>query len=101
MKCVIGYVIILCAGAIARCARLKYKNGGLTMMLFTNSYENHNRVYLRLSLASVEVSKRYSNHIRRCRANKITRLILIGWQAYRGDQLHRKIALYNPEIKSK
>ena len=65
MECVIGYIKILCTGTAARCARLKLKNYGLTMMLFTNSYENHSRVYSRPYLTSVEVSKRYSNHIRR------------------------------------
>ena len=25
----------------------------------------------------------------------------IGWQAYRGDQIYRKKALHNPEVKSK
>ena len=65
MQCVIGYIKILCAGTAARNARIKFKNCGLTMMLFTNSYENHSRVYARPYLTSVEVLKRYSNHIRR------------------------------------
>ena len=55
----------MCAGAAARSARLKYKYCGLTMMLFTNSYKNNSRKYSRPSLTSVEVSKRYSNHIRK------------------------------------
>ena len=61
----IGYVLMLCAGIVVRDARLKYENCGLTMMLFTNCYENHNKVFSRPSLTSVEVSKRYSNQIRR------------------------------------
>ena len=65
MEYVIGYVKMLCAGTAVRSARLKFKNCDLTMMLFTNSYENHSRVYFRPYLTSVEVSKRYSNHIRR------------------------------------
>ena len=65
MECVIGYIKILCAGTAARCVRLKLKNCGLTMMLFTDSCEDHSRVYPRPYLTSVEVSKRYSNHIRR------------------------------------
>ena len=64
MECVIGYIKILCVVTDARGARLKLKNCGLTMMLFTNSYENHSRVYSRPYLTSVEVSKRCSNHIR-------------------------------------
>ena len=63
MECVIGYIKILCAGTAARCARLKLKNCGLTMMLFTNSCENHSRIYSRPYLTSLEVSKRYSNYI--------------------------------------
>ena len=63
MECVISYIKILCAGTAAPCARIKYKNCGLTMMLFTNSYENHSRVYSRPYLTSVEVSNCYSNHI--------------------------------------
>ena len=65
MECVIGYIEILCAGASVRRARIKLKNCGLIMMLFTNSCENHSRVYSRPYLTSVEVSKRYSNHFRR------------------------------------
>ena len=52
-------------GYCTRGARLKYKNWNLTMMLSTNSFENHSRVYSRLYLTFVEVSKGYSNHIRR------------------------------------
>ena len=62
MECVIGYIRIFCAGTAARGARLKLKNCGLTMMLFTHSYKNHSRVYSRPYLTSVEVSKHYSNH---------------------------------------
>ena len=65
MECVISYIKILCAGTAARCVRLKVKNCGLTMMLFSNSCENHSRVYSRPYLTSVEVSKHNSNHIRR------------------------------------
>ena len=65
MECVISYIKILCAGAAERRVRIKLKNCGLTIMLFTNSYENHSRVYSRPYLTSVEVSKRYSNHFRR------------------------------------
>ena len=65
MECVIGYIKMLCADTAASGARIKLKNCGLTMMLFTNSYENHSRVYSRPYLTSVEVLKRYSNHIRR------------------------------------
>ena len=75
MERVIGYVIMLCTGTAVRGARLKYKNCSLTMMLFTNCYENHSRVYSRPFLTSVKVSKRYSNHIRRYRANTILRYI--------------------------
>ena len=46
MECVIGYIKILCAGAVQRRASIKLKNCDLTMMLFTNSYENYSRVYL-------------------------------------------------------
>ena len=56
---------MLCAGTAVSGARLKLKNCGLTMKLFINSYENQSRVYSRPYLTSVEVSKRYSNHIRR------------------------------------
>ena len=65
MECVIGYIKIFCAGASERRVRIKLKNCGLTMMLFTNSYENHSRVYSRPYLTSVEVLKQYSNHFRR------------------------------------
>ena len=61
----IGYIIMLCAGIAARSARLKYNKCGLTMMLFTNGYENHSSVCSRSFLTSVVVSKRYSNYIRR------------------------------------
>ena len=71
MECVISYIIILCAGIAARDARVKYRNCGLTMMLSTNPYKNHSRVFSRSSLTSVKVSKRYGIHIRRCGANKI------------------------------
>ena len=43
------------------------------MMLFTNLYQNHSRVFSRPVLTSVEVSKSYSDHIRRYWANKIFR----------------------------
>ena len=56
---------ILCAGTAARSARLKLKNCGLTMILSTNRYKNHSRVFSRLFLTPVKVSKRYSIHIRR------------------------------------
>ena len=56
---------MFCAGNAARGARLKVKNCGLTMILSTNRYKNHSRVFCRSSLTSVEVSKRYSIHIRR------------------------------------
>ena len=65
MECVIGYIKTLCAGIAARGTRIKFKNCGLTKMLLTNSYENHSRVYARHYLTSVEVLKRYNNHIRR------------------------------------
>ena len=65
MECVIGYIKILCAGTAARSVRLKFKKCSLTMMLFTGHYKNHSRGYSRPSLTSVEVSKRYRNHIRR------------------------------------
>ena len=65
MECVIGYIKILCAGTAARGARLKLKNCDLTMMLSTNRYKNHSRVFSRSSLTSAEVSKRYSIQIRR------------------------------------
>ena len=52
-------------GYCARGVRLKYKNCDLTVMLSTNRYKNHSRVFSALFLTSVEVSKRYSNHIRR------------------------------------
>ena len=42
------------------CTRLKLKNCGLTMILSTNRYKNHSRVFSRSSLTSVEVSKRYT-----------------------------------------
>ena len=41
------------------------------MMLFTNLYQNHSRVFFRPFLTSAEVSKSYNNHIRRYWANKI------------------------------
>ena len=56
---------MLCAGTAARGARLKYKNCDLTMMLSTNRYKNHSRVFSTSPLTSVGVSKRYSNHMRR------------------------------------
>ena len=65
MECVIGYIKILCAGTAARDARVKYRNCGLTKMLSTNPYKNHSRVFSGSSLTSVEVSKRYSIHIRK------------------------------------
>ena len=65
MECVIGYIKMLCAGTAAGAARLKLKNCGLTMILFTNRYKNHSRIFSRSSLTSVEVSKGYSIHIRR------------------------------------
>ena len=59
------YVKMLCTGTAARGARLKYKNCDLIVMLSTNRYKNHSRVPSTLFLTSLEVSKRYSNHIRR------------------------------------
>ena len=55
MECVIGYIKILCAGTAASGARLKLKNCDLTMMLSTNRYKNHSRVFSRSSLTSAEV----------------------------------------------
>ena len=55
MECVIGCIKILCAGTVAQGARLNLKNCGLTMMLSTNRYKNHSRVFSRLPLTSVEV----------------------------------------------
>ena len=47
------------------------------MILFTNHYENQTRVFSRLFLTYVEVSKRYHNHIKRYSVNKIFRYIYI------------------------
>ena len=47
MECVIGYIKILCAGTAARGARLKLRNCVLTMMLSTNRYKKHSRVFSR------------------------------------------------------
>ena len=52
-------------GYCCRGVRLKYKNCNLTMMLSTNRYKNHSRVFSTSPLTSIGVSKRYSNHIRR------------------------------------
>ena len=57
MDCVIGYVKMLCAGTAARGARFKYKNCDLTVMLSTNRYKNHSRVFSTSPLTSVGVSK--------------------------------------------
>ena len=65
MECVIGYIKIFCAGTAAHDAHVKYRNCGLTMMVSTNPYKNHSRVFFESFLISVEVSKRYSIHIRR------------------------------------
>ena len=65
MECVIGYIKILCADTAARSARLKFKNCSLTMMLFTDRSEHYSTIYSRPYLTSAEVSKRYSNRIRR------------------------------------
>ena len=55
MECVIGYIKILCAGyrtlkilcvgTASRGARLKLRNYVLTMMLSTNRYKKHSRVF--------------------------------------------------------
>ena len=46
---------IFCAGTAVRDARVKYRNCGLTMMLSTNPYKNHSRVFSGSFLTSVEV----------------------------------------------
>ena len=58
MEYVIGYIKIFCAGTAARGARLKLKNCGFTMILSTNRYKNHSRVFSMSSLTSIGVSKR-------------------------------------------
>ena len=55
MECVIGYVKMLCAGTAVRGVRLKYKNCDLTVMLSTNRYKNHSRIFSRSSLIPAEV----------------------------------------------
>ena len=85
MECVIGYIKISCAGTAAWTACLKHKNCGLTMMLFTNRYKNHSRVFSWPSLTSVKVSKRYSKHIRRYRGNKFLDILLKFESKYLGE----------------
>ena len=47
MECVVGYLKIFCAGTAGRNVRLKLKNCVLTMMLSTNRYKKHSRVFFR------------------------------------------------------